>query len=278
MSNEIVSLGEMEKLANAVAKSGLFGIKTAEQALTLMAISQAEGRHPALAARDYHILPNGPSKKAEAMHRDYLAAGGKVEWHEMSDDAAEATFSHPSGGTVRIRWDKKRAEQAGLKSDMYRKYPRAMYRSRVVSEGIRATFPAATSGMYVPEEVVEFEPKRQPPIDVTLKQDLDAFAKPDEAIDHDSGEIKQLPPWHAGLIAGAHEKVKEGEAGFKAWYKTLPPEQRDALKAEDVAWLDLARAADAAKRGDLDDDPFGLPPQPAAAEPEPAGSLNFGEP
>jgi len=39
---------------------------------------------------------------------------------------------------------------------MYRKYPRAMLRSRTVSEGCRTVYPAATSGLHVPEEVEYF--------------------------------------------------------------------------------------------------------------------------
>lgn len=156
----IVSFGDMERLAESIAKSGLFGMKTKDQALALMAISQAEGRHPALAARDYDIIQGRSAKKAEAMLRDFLEAGGKVEWHKLDDTIADATFSHPAGGSVRITWDTKRAQMAGLHGkDMYKKYPRQMLRSRVVSEGVRTVYPAATSGMYVPEEVADFDGK-----------------------------------------------------------------------------------------------------------------------
>lgn len=156
------SMGDMATMANAIAKSGLFGIKTPEAAMSLMLISIAEGRHPALAARDYDIIQGRPAKKSEAMLRDFLQSGGSVEWHDLTDDLADATFSHPQGGKVRITWDMERAKQAGLAGrDMFRKFPRQMLRSRVVSEGIRTTCPMATSGMYVPEEVVEFDAPKQ---------------------------------------------------------------------------------------------------------------------
>ncbi len=51
-------------------------------------------------------------------------------------------------------------KRAELTSAMHRKYPREMPRSRVVSEGVRTIWPMATSGMYVPEEVVEFAPAK----------------------------------------------------------------------------------------------------------------------
>lgn len=158
-----VTVSDLDRMAQAIAKSGLFSIKTADQALVLLLISQAEGRSPALAARDYDIIQGRPSKKAEAMLRDFLSSGGKVEWHELTDTAAAATFSHPQGGSARIDWDMRRAKAAGLGGkDMWSKYPRQMLRSRVVSEGVRTVWPAATSGMYVPEEVADFggrEPK-----------------------------------------------------------------------------------------------------------------------
>ena len=152
-------LQDMQTLAVAIAKSALFGIRTPEQALVLMAIAQAEGRHPVEAARDYDIINNRPAKKAEAMLRDFIQAGGKVQWHSLTDELADATFTHPQTGEVRIDWDMKRAMTAFGKKDMYTKFPRQMLRSRVVSEGVRTLWPLATSGMYVPEEQADIPAK-----------------------------------------------------------------------------------------------------------------------
>src|SRR6266404_5477986 len=161
MTNALVPLDAMQKMAEAVAKSGLFGAKTPEQALTIMLIAQSEGRHPMSAAKDYDIIQGKPAKRAEAMLRDFLASGGKVEWHKLTDEGAEATFSHPAGGSVKIGWDKARMLQAKISNaEMYSKYPRAMYRSRCVSEGVRTVFPSATGGMYVPDEVKAFEKEK----------------------------------------------------------------------------------------------------------------------
>jgi hypothetical protein len=155
--------GEIERMADAFAKSNLFGFKTKEQALVLMMISQAEGRHPALAARDYDVYQNKPAKKAEAMLRDFQTSGGVVKWHVLTDEKADATFSHPQAPEpLRIDWDMVRARKAGLaEKDLWKKYPRSMLRSRVVSEGVRAVWPGATSGMYVPEEMADMT--QEPP-------------------------------------------------------------------------------------------------------------------
>lgn len=168
MANELMqySVPDIEKMAVAIAKSNLFGIKTPDQAMALMLIAQAEGRHPIEAARDYNIIQGRPAKTAEAMLRDFLSQGGKVEWHMLNDTKADATFSHPAGGSLRIDWDMARAKAAGIGGkDNWSKYPRQMLRSRVISEGVRSVCPAATSGMYVPEEVKDFDDK--PMKDVT---------------------------------------------------------------------------------------------------------------
>lgn len=154
------AVSDIERMARAFAASKLFGVTNPEQAIALCLIAQAEGRHPASAAQDYHIISGKPSKKADAMLRDFLTGGGRVEWHKLDDKIADATFSHPAGGSVRITWDHERAKQAQLSTPMWKKYPRQMLRSRVVSEGVRTVFPMATSGMYVPEEVQDFAPQQ----------------------------------------------------------------------------------------------------------------------
>lgn len=182
MSNAVANytVPDMERMALAFAGSKLFGVQNADQALALCLIAQAEGRHPASAAQDYHIIQGKPSKKADAMLRDFLNAGGKVEWHRLDDEVADATFSHPAGGSVRIAWDHPRALKAQIKTPMWAKYPRQMLRARVVSEGVRTVFPMATSGMYVPEEVSAFDDVKQPPKDVTPAAIEGEIIAPDE--------------------------------------------------------------------------------------------------
>lgn len=159
--HELVPMDAMQQMATAFAKSGLFGAKTAEQCLALLLLAHGEGIHPAIAMRDFDIINGKPSKKAEAMLRSFLAAGGTVEWHALDDTQADATFSHPQGGSVRIRWDLARVKQAKIANEaMYQKYPRAMLRSRCVSEGCRTVYPAATSGLYEPGEVAGFTPPK----------------------------------------------------------------------------------------------------------------------
>lgn len=195
MSNPtaLVPFDAIQKMAEVASKSKLFGAQTPEQALTIMLIAQAEGRHPMSAAKDYDIINGKPAKKAEAMLRDFIAAGGTVEWHKLDDTGAEATFSHPQGGTVRIDWNKKRMEQAKIANEaMYSKYPRAMYRSRCVSEGVRTVCPSATGGLYVPEEVR------------TITKDMGKAEVVDEAV-----QINERPKVASEQVESIHAALSE---------------------------------------------------------------------
>lgn len=223
MSN-IVPYQDMRQMADAMAKSKLFGMKTPDEVIALMLVAQANGQHPAAAARDYDIIQGRPSKKAEAMLRDFIAAGGSVQWHRLDNECAEATFSHPHGGTVRIDWDMRRAKEAGLGGkEMYRKFPRQMLRSRCISEGVRTVYPVATGGMYAPEEV-EAMPR----------------------VERDMGAAEVVEPeMPAGLLEAAQTAAMEGTEAFRAYWKAASAEARAALRDHIPALKAAAEAADA---------------------------------
>lgn len=178
-----MTVSDVERVALAIAKGGLFGSKDPNAVLTLCLLAQAEGQHPAVVFRDYHIISGKPAKKAEAMLRDFIQAGGKVEWHQLDDTCADATFTHPSG-SARIAWDHKRVQAAQLGNNaMYKKYPRQMLRSRVISEGIRTVYPGATSGLYEESEVASFAPEKPVTIEAPANETVGEF------VDTDTGEV-----------------------------------------------------------------------------------------
>jgi hypothetical protein len=158
--NAIVPFNDIERMAKAISSSSLFGVKTADQAIALMLVAQAEGMHPAIAATHYHVINGRPTLKADAMLSRFQAAGGKVNWTVYTDDVVTGVFSHPQGGSVSVEWSVAKAQQAGLtKNPTWRQYPRQMLRARCISEGIRTVYPGVTVGVYTPEEVADFAPE-----------------------------------------------------------------------------------------------------------------------
>jgi len=206
--SQLITVDQIQTMANAVVKSGLFGMKTTEQATALMLIAQAEGYHPALAARDYHIIQGRPTLKAETMMARFQQQGGRVEWKALTDEEVTATFSHPSGGSATITWTFEQARKAGLTGkDNWKNYPRAMLRARVVSEGIRTVFPGVVLGVYTPEEVQDI-PTHQPARDMGA-----AVVVEEEKVDHPfslflaDGSVYQSFPDFQGYLEGIRSMV-----------------------------------------------------------------------
>lgn len=199
MSTALIPFQELQSMAGAIAKSGLFGMKTVEQATALMLVAQAEGQHPATITQDYDIIQNKATRKTHSVLARFQAMGGTVEWHELTDTIADATFKHKAGGALRMTWTFEQAKKAGLVGkDNWKNYPRAMLRARCIAEGIRAVYPAALGGMLVSEEA----------------QDLPAVDTPPKVIDTATGEITQAQPARTELQAYPQEQF---ETNLTAW-------------------------------------------------------------
>lgn len=244
MSNALIPVDQIQTMAISIAKSNLFGVKTPDQALALMLIAQAEGMHPAIAARDFHIINGRPALKADAMLARFQTAGGTVKWNKYTDSEVSATVSHPQGGSVEISWTIDMANKAGLtKNPTWKQYPRQMLRARVISEGIRTVFPGVAVGVYTPEEVEDFAPAPKAPRNMgtaeviveeapaqsgKLEGVLKAMAEAqtDEDLDNIRPAIKQLTD---------HERKIAVQAGLN---------RRNALKAEAMTTDALFEGAD----------------------------------
>ena len=239
MSN-IVPFQEMQGMAEAIAKSGLFGMKDTNSVLALMAVAQAEGLHPATAARDYHIIQGRPALKADAMLARFQAAGGKVDWKIYTDQNVTGIFTHPNGGSLELSWTLEQANKIGLNKpgSGWAKYPRAMLRARVVSEGIRTVYPGCVIGTYTPEEVEDFDtPKTEkfmgrgevnitpPPVTIeNLREDPVSITV----------DVEPSAPTYAlmlpdGTIYSKHEEIE----GWIAAYADLFVRIRDSAKIKE---------------------------------------------
>lgn len=241
----IIPLGDIERMAAYIAKSNLFGIKTPDQAIALMLIAQAEGKHPATAAQEYHIIQGRPALKSDAMLARFQAAGGKVSFDIYTDQKVSATFSHHQGGSIKIEWTFEQAKKIGLTGkDNWRNYPRAMLRARVISEGIRTVYPGVAVGIYTQEEVQDFEPARVDISDAKIISPV-ANALGDWGAEH-SQEMESLRELGASLVqmieidgnpAGAYMHLNEQNLDQEqklALWQILGPntKTRAALKKE----------------------------------------------
>jgi hypothetical protein len=154
----------------------------------------------------YHNIQGRAALKSDAMLARFQQAGGKLQWLKTTQTECEAEFSHPQGGTTVIRWgmeDAKRANLAGKEN--WRTYPRQMLRARVISEGVRATFPGVITGVYTPEEVADFTDA--PSAELKQAEGATIQAEPEvkrQKVATVTGEVKaKKPEWNADQTAEA---------------------------------------------------------------------------
>lgn len=233
MSN-LVPFADIQNMADAVARSGLFGMKSYEQALALMLVAQSEGQHPASITQDYDIIQGRATRKTHSVLSRFQQMGGMVEWHELTDQIADATFSHKAGGKLRMTWTFEQAQKVGLTNkDNWKNYPRAMLRSRCIAEGVRAVFPAALGGMLVSEEAQDLPATelQAVPLHASKREDVRA-ALPAES------------PERTALIELLNAIADTGTDAFRTEWKRLTQHDRTIVRDMTDAFKARCDAAD----------------------------------
>lgn len=241
-----VPYSELERMAMTIVKSRLFGVDNVEQAMTLMLLAQAEGVHPAIAMRDYHIVEGKPALKADAMLARFQSGGGKIEWEEYTDKRCAARFSHPnSPKPLLIEWTLEMAKKimvykkgGGMApitdKNTWRSYPRQMLKARVISEGVRATNPGVAVGIYTVEETQDFaEPRKEKLITPNAGAGDDLTPQTQDKIKELADKVVE---WlNSGAIGDAYAELDnaglENDEKLYIW-TFFDSKQRSALKKE----------------------------------------------
>lgn len=154
------SMGDMERMALAIAKSGLFGMKSPEQALALGLLAVSENKPFASICAEYDVIQGRPALKSQACLARFQQAGGTIQWIKRTDKECTLEGKHPAGGTLQVTWTMDRANAAGLTGKQnWKTYPCAMLSARCVAELVRALYPACLNGVYLAEEVQDFDTK-----------------------------------------------------------------------------------------------------------------------
>lgn len=151
-------LNDMVEGAKTLLRSGLLPeqVNTPEKAVVIMLKGQELGIPPMEAMSRINVIKGKPSLSASLM-----AALVERAYGPKALIVEEATNDHCTVSVWKPGWDKRRtitfsmadAKQAGILSQMYQKYPRAMLRSRAISEACETHFQSIVGGLYTPEEL-----------------------------------------------------------------------------------------------------------------------------
>jgi hypothetical protein len=156
-----------------------------------------------------------------------------------------------------MQWTIEMAHTAKLDGkDNWKGYARAMLRSRLIAEGVRATYPAAIGGMLIDSEAQDMPPAAASntplgPKDIT-RESSHVTEKPSYSTEAFEAN---LPKWRKYIDAGKKtpaDVIATIESKF-----TLTAEQKDAIEGKDQpatpeALVALRSKAEAAAIGDTD--------------------------
>lgn len=169
----IATMHDAATLATAFAQAHVMGAQNPAEGMLAVTLIHEVGL--VKAESTYHIMMGRLSKKAEAILADFVKAGGryKILQRDALGAAVVASMGDTKDATFSFSWEdalqepfvyanKNELKKPVAERTFKDKYatPRSrmqMLWARLVSDMGRALCPAATDGMYPPEEVADFD-------------------------------------------------------------------------------------------------------------------------
>lgn len=134
-------------------------IKTPGQAAAIILAGRELGMEPMLALRSITMVQGKIVVAADAQLALFKARGGRATFVKLTDTDAMLELTHPNGDEHTETFTMKDATQAGLTGNStWKKFPKAMLRSRCITAGLKSIGFEPTSGAYDPDEAQHFAP------------------------------------------------------------------------------------------------------------------------
>ena len=163
----LAAVPQMMELARMLkGASGLIPehLRTEGQILATILAGRELGLGPMAAMRGLHVVKG----KVGADYSLWVALlkrnGYRVEWTESSAERVVLKLTDPKGAVHIEKWDKARAQAAGLwnQGQGWQRYPETMLRARAVTSAGRAFAAEVMSGSYSLDELDEIQGKAAP--------------------------------------------------------------------------------------------------------------------
>ncbi len=149
----------MKEQAGLLVRTGFLpkAVRTPEQAIAIMLKGRELNIGPMLAFSHIAIIEGKPTISPELMLNLVFKAypQTKINYQTLTDTACKIEVIRPGQKANYFSWTMDDAKKAGLAGKYnWKNYPRAMLRSRCISEMGRSLFPDAIAGCsYTPEEL-----------------------------------------------------------------------------------------------------------------------------
>jgi len=150
------SFGEMVAMGDQLVKTGFLPahLRTGAQVAAVILTGRELGMEPMRAVRSLSLVKGKVVESADSQLARFKADGGRAQFKTLTDTDAVLYLRHPNGDEHTETFTMTDANKAGLSSnDTYRKFPKAMLRSRVITAGLKSVGWEGAIGNYDPEEL-----------------------------------------------------------------------------------------------------------------------------
>lgn len=254
------SLQQVQRLADVVAASGLYGVKSPDEAMIRMMTGMELGLSAMQSIRGVHVIEtNGvrrPSLAADMMVGVVKARGDVCGFFRMVESTdTVATYETQRRGEptpVKLSYTIQQASTAGLTGKgTWKAHPAAMLRARCSSALARIVYPDLVNGLYDPDEIEDAPRASVSAVSAVVEAKAQTAARPSDA--SALGDIYQR------LEAAADEGA----------FKALAAEAVAAARAGKISDADLSAFKDAHKAHKAQWLAQTAPPAPVDDLPEP---------
>lgn len=278
-------IGDIKELGAILGQSGMFGCKTEAEAVMIAAMCHQDGISYSKWMDTNHMINGRKTKRADAIHADFLRSGGKSRILKRDADGSIIELTSRDGDVSKfsLSWADALQEPfvyignesavvdalINKKTDMLKIKPKyqtplsrkQMLWARCISDSVRAVDPTCCQGVYTPEEVGDFdhEPQNVSPEDVKRR------------VASRAAEAKQ-PESVKATVAPRKKKEDYIDVDAEVVEDTPAPVKAEPVKAEAAPVEDPRAKAKAAAQAKIKEKSEAVEPkkaEPVAPAPKP---------
>jgi hypothetical protein len=155
-----INFGDLLALSKELVPTGFLPehIKSAGQCAAIILTGRELGMPPMRALRSLQMVKGKVVENADSQLARFKSDGGRAVWEDLTETRAVLKLRHPNGDEHTATFTIEDARRAGLNGDNWRKYPKAMLRSRAITAGLKDIGWEGGVGEYDPHEAAEFAP------------------------------------------------------------------------------------------------------------------------
>jgi hypothetical protein len=154
---ETVDFPSLVAMGDHLVKTGFLPahLRTGAQVAAIVLTGRELGMPPMRALRSLVMVKGKVTEAADSLLARFKSDGGRAQFRQLDETQAVLWLRHPNGDEHTETFTIADAKRAGIATEMYSKYPKAMLRSRAITAALKSLGWEGGSGVYDPSELVE---------------------------------------------------------------------------------------------------------------------------